>query len=58
MTPGFIESVEKEILLPTLQAMEADGCPFQGLLYAGLMLTPEGPKVQTELFDWSGKDGR
>jgi phosphoribosylamine--glycine ligase len=33
------------VFLPTLAAMRADGCPFTGLLYAGLMLTPDGPKV-------------
>jgi len=44
-TPGFLERVEKEILLPTLRALETDGAPFQGLLYAGLMLTQDGPKV-------------
>jgi phosphoribosylamine--glycine ligase len=44
-TPKLAETVEKDILLPTLQAMEADGSLFQGLLYAGIMLTPDGPKV-------------
>lgn len=34
-----------EVLLPTLTAMEGAGHPFRGLLYAGLMLTPDGPKV-------------
>ena len=43
--PGLMRKVEEEILLPTLRAMEADGSLFQGLLYAGLMLTSEGPKV-------------
>ncbi len=33
------------VFLPTLAAMRADGCPFTGLLYAGLMMTPTGPKV-------------
>ena len=33
------------IFLPTLAAMRAEGCPFQGCLYFGLMLTPKGPKV-------------
>ncbi len=33
------------IFLPTLSAMRAEGCPFKGCLYFGLMLTPEGPKV-------------
>ena len=42
---GSWRKVEEEVLLPTLRAMEADGSLFQGLLYAGLMLTPEGPKV-------------
>ncbi len=43
--PDFMEKVEAEILLPTLRAMEARGAPFQGLLYAGLMLTRDGPRV-------------
>jgi phosphoribosylamine--glycine ligase len=43
--PGFLRHVEEEILLPTLRAMEAQGAAFQGLLYAGLMLTRDGPKV-------------
>ena len=33
------------IFLPTMQAMNAEGRPFQGCLYFGLMLTPKGPKV-------------
>ena len=33
------------IFLPTLAAMRADGCPFKGCLYFGLMITPQGPKV-------------
>ena len=33
------------IFQPTLAAMRAEGCPFQGCLYFGLMLTPKGPKV-------------
>ena len=35
----------KEIFLPTVRAMEAEGRPFAGCLYFGLMLTPTGPKV-------------
>ena len=35
----------KEIFLPTVEAMQKEGCPFKGCLYFGLMLTPEGPKV-------------
>jgi len=33
------------IFLPTLAAMRAEGCPFKGCLYFGLMLTSKGPKV-------------
>lgn len=47
--PFFTGSVAAEcmdtIFLPTIRAMEAEGCPFSGCLYFGLMLTPSGPKV-------------
>ena len=33
------------IFQPTVAAMAAEGCPFKGCLYFGLMLTPDGPKV-------------
>ncbi len=35
----------REIIAPTLEAMRREGTPFRGVLYAGLMLTPSGPKV-------------
>ena len=44
-TPELMARVEAEILRPTVAAMTAEGRTFRGLLYAGLMLTPEGPKV-------------
>jgi phosphoribosylamine--glycine ligase len=44
-TPELIRQVMREIIEPTLRAMRAEGCPFRGLLYAGLMLTSDGPKV-------------
>jgi len=34
-----------QIFLPTIRAMAAEGRPFKGCLYFGLMLTPKGPKV-------------
>jgi len=37
--------VYEEIMLPTVRAMAALGTPFMGTLYAGLMITGEGPKV-------------
>lgn len=42
---ALLEQIRSEILLPTLAALREDGRTFQGLLYAGLMLTPDGPKV-------------
>ena len=44
-TTDVIDSAMREIVEPTLAAMRQQGCPFTGLLYAGLMLTPEGPRV-------------
>ena len=44
-TPEMAERCMKEIFLPTMAAMQAEGCPFKGCLYFGLMLTPDGPKV-------------
>jgi phosphoribosylamine--glycine ligase len=37
--------VMREIILPTLRAMKAMGAPYKGVLYAGLMITAEGPKL-------------
>jgi phosphoribosylamine--glycine ligase len=44
-SPNVIAQVMREIVEPTLSAMREEGCPFTGLLYAGLMLTAEGPRV-------------
>jgi phosphoribosylamine--glycine ligase len=44
-TPDLEKRVLAEIVRPTAQAMSALGNPFRGVLYAGLMLTPEGPKL-------------
>ena len=47
--PYYTEEIAKEcmekIFLPTIQAMNKEGRTFQGCLYFGLMLTPNGPKV-------------
>lgn len=45
MTPALQERVEREIVRPVLSGMTAEGTPFRGFLYCGLMLTPDGPKV-------------
>ncbi|MBR2927813.1 MAG: phosphoribosylamine--glycine ligase [Oscillospiraceae bacterium] len=44
-TAEIAERCMKEIFLPTIRAMKAEGRPFKGCLYFGLMLTPKGPKV-------------
>ena len=44
-TPEVAERCMKEIFLPTIAAMNAEGCPFKGCLYFGLMVTKDGPKV-------------
>ncbi|MCL7983227.1 MAG: phosphoribosylamine--glycine ligase, partial [marine benthic group bacterium] len=41
----LIDRIRVSIAEPVLAGMAARGCPYVGFLYAGLMLTPEGPKV-------------
>ncbi len=45
MTDELLMRVEKEIVLPTISAMLLDDTPYQGILYCGLMITEQGPKV-------------
>ncbi len=44
-TPEIAAACMETIFLPTIRAMRAEGRPFQGCLYFGLMLTADGPKV-------------
>ena len=48
-TPNLTESINNniidDIIIPTLIEMDKRGSPFQGILYAGLMLTEDGPKL-------------
>ena len=44
-TPEIAAACMETIFLPTLSALRAEGCPFKGCLYFGLMLTSDGPKV-------------
>ena len=44
-TPEVAERCMKEIFQPTIDALNAEGRPFKGVIYFGLMLTPNGPKV-------------
>jgi phosphoribosylamine--glycine ligase len=44
-TPELLKEADERIFRPTLSALAADGCPFRGLLYGGLMKTRHGLKV-------------
>ena len=45
MTPALVARVMDEIIGPTVDAMAQRGTPFKGVLFAGLMITAEGPKL-------------
>lgn len=45
MTKAMVEKAYETILVPTIKAMEQEGRLYKGCLYAGLMITAEGPKV-------------
>ncbi|NJK30633.1 MAG: phosphoribosylamine--glycine ligase [Acaryochloris sp. SU_5_25] len=46
VTPALMERIDQEILIPVLQELQARQIDYRGVLYAGLMITPEGnPKV-------------
>lgn len=42
---GLVDQVRNDIILPVLRTMAADGAPYRGFIYAGLVLTADGPKV-------------
>ena len=45
MTPEITSKVMAEIILPTLEGMRRRGAPFRGILFAGLMMTAQGPQL-------------
>ncbi|WP_299397019.1 phosphoribosylamine--glycine ligase [Pelagibius sp.] len=45
MTEALIEETMARIIRPTVAAMKAEGCPYKGVLYAGLMITADGPQL-------------
>ena len=45
MTPEMTARTMSEIIVPTMRAMKAMGAPFKGVLFAGLMITQQGPKL-------------
>jgi len=44
-TPELIRVVQRDVLVPTIDALKRMDVPFRGVLYAGMMITPAGPKV-------------
>lgn len=45
VTPGIEEAVMQQVMIPTVQGMAAEGMPFTGVLYAGLMIRNGRPRV-------------
>jgi phosphoribosylamine--glycine ligase len=45
ITDNLMLQIDREILKPTISGMEAEGCPYKGILYVGIMVTKDGPKV-------------
>lgn len=45
VTDKLLAQVDRKILKPTILAMEKEGCPYSGVLYVGIMVTKDGPKV-------------
>lgn len=45
MTEKLLKTVSEKILIPTIRGLMAEGRPYRGVLYAGLMMTAGGPKV-------------
>jgi phosphoribosylamine--glycine ligase len=45
ITDKLLDTVQRDILVPTIDALKRDGIDYKGVLYAGIMLTPGGPKV-------------
>ena len=44
-TPALVAQIRREILEPTVRALADEGRPYRGVLYAGIMVTPIGPRV-------------
>jgi phosphoribosylamine--glycine ligase len=48
VTPALMERIEREILQPTVNALRQRGIDYRGILYAGLMITPQGDPMVLE----------
>ena len=43
--PALMKEIDETIIKPTIDGLIADGLPYRGFLYFGIMLTPQGPKI-------------
>src|SRR5207253_10509362 len=43
--PELLDAVDRDVLVPTVHAMKRKRTPFRGVLYAGIMVTPQGIRV-------------
>lgn len=45
VTDELFQEIDEKIIKPVISGMEKEGCHFQGILYVGIMVTPDGPRV-------------
>jgi len=45
ISDALLDQIQSDVLVPIVDALRADDAPYRGVLYAGIMLTPSGPKV-------------
>ena len=45
LTPDLAHQIDEEVFVPTVHALRKSGAPYKGCLFAGLMITPQGPRV-------------
>jgi phosphoribosylamine---glycine ligase len=45
VTPELADRIMREVMLPAVRGMKQEGKPYKGVLYAGMMITKDGPKV-------------
>jgi len=45
ITPALLKRIEKEVVNPLIKGMAKEGSPYKGIIYAGIMVTADGPKV-------------
>lgn len=57
MTPALLDQVCREMVEPTLAGMRAEGCPYAGVLYVGIMVTGQGPALAPKVVEFNCRLG-